>query len=124
MGLSRNHIQGMLREGTLEGLQDEEGRWWVPANTVHERLPDHPLKAEEALRKAWEPEEWGRTPAPEEFREAKRRELARLNVRLSSVLGKEAHTPEDIKALSRETPELEARDRETVRRWCAAQKRG
>ena len=59
------------------------------------------------------------TPAPEEFEAARRRELARLNLRLSSITGEEYLTPEDRTALEGDTPQLETRDRETVRDWTA-----
>ena len=38
-------------------------------------------------------------PTPEEFEEARQRELARLNFRVSSIKGQTFHTPEDEKLL-------------------------
>ena len=55
----------------------------------------------------------------EEFEAARRRELARLNLRLSSMTGEEYFTPEDRTTLEGDTPQSETRDRETVRNWIA-----
>nr|MBA2712165.1 hypothetical protein [Rubrobacteraceae bacterium] len=38
-------------------------------------------------------------PTPGEFEEARQRELARLNVRISSITGRMCHTEEDSKLL-------------------------
>ncbi len=58
-------------------------------------------------------------PTPEEFEAARRRELARLNLQLSSMTGEEYLTPEDRTTLEGDSPQSEARDRETVRNWTA-----
>ena len=63
------------------------------------------------------------TPTGEEFEAAKRREVARLNVRVAPMLG-EVPTPEDLEVLWREEPADEVRDKDLVRRWVAAKKRG
>ena len=55
------------------------------------------------------------TPTSKEFEAARRRELARLNLRLSSMTGEEYLTPEDRTILEGDTPLSETRDRETVR---------
>ncbi len=60
-----------------------------------------------------------RSPPPEEFEEARKRELARLNVRLSSWIGEQYHTPEDLKVLEDDTEQQRSTDRETVRLWIA-----
>ena len=58
-------------------------------------------------------------PTPEEFEAARKRELARLDLRLSSLTGEEYLTPEDRTTLEGDTPQSETRDRETVRNWTA-----
>ncbi len=52
-----------------------------------------------------------------EFEAARNRELARLNVRLFSITGKEFHTSEDLSLLEGDTFAQETMDRETVRLW-------
>ena len=59
-------------------------------------------------------------PTAEEFQEARCRELARLNMRLSRDTGKMFHTPEDSKLLEQDTLQQEDQDRDTVRRWTAS----
>ncbi len=61
----------------------------------------------------------GDIPTPEEFEAARRRELARLNVRLTDIKGEEYFTQEDRAALDGDTPRQQMQDRETVRRWSA-----
>ena len=56
-------------------------------------------------------------PTPEESEEARLRELARLNFRLSSMMGRTFHTPEDAKLLEGDTEDRRVADRATVRRW-------
>jgi hypothetical protein len=56
-------------------------------------------------------------PTPEEFEEARQRELARLNVRTSSIKGQAYHTPEDSKLLEGDTADRRLADMATVRRW-------
>jgi hypothetical protein len=58
-------------------------------------------------------------PTPEEFQEARHRELARLNMRLSRESGKTFHTPADSKLLEQDTLQQEDQDKDTVRRWAA-----
>lgn len=58
-------------------------------------------------------------PTAEEFEEARQRELARLNVRVSSTTGKTYHTPEDAKLLEHDTADQRSSDMDTVRRWAA-----
>jgi hypothetical protein len=58
-------------------------------------------------------------PAPEVFEQARRRELARLNMRLSSITGKTFHTPEDLELLEDDTVYKRSLDRDVVRRWSA-----
>ena len=65
----------------------------------------------------------GAPPTPEEFQEARRRELARLHVRLSSMSTKTHHTPEDLELLKGDTLEREDLDRDVVRRWTANSER-
>ncbi|MDP9477109.1 MAG: hypothetical protein M3R38_15745 [Actinomycetota bacterium] len=62
----------------------------------------------------------GRAPTREEFLAAKGRELARHNLRLSYMTGRDVLTPEDRELLSGDTPADEVRDQETVKRWSAA----
>ncbi len=61
----------------------------------------------------------GDSPMPEEFEAARRRELARLNLRLTDIKGEEYFTQEDRAALDGDTPRQQSQDRETVRRWSA-----
>jgi hypothetical protein len=56
-------------------------------------------------------------PRPEELEEARQRELARLNVRISSIKGQAYHTPEDSKLLEGDTADRRLADMATVRRW-------
>ena len=58
-------------------------------------------------------------PTPREFEEARRRELARLNLRLNSVTGHTFHTPEDSKLLKEDTADQRWSDMDIVRRWVA-----
>jgi hypothetical protein len=59
----------------------------------------------------------------EEFEEARQRELARLNIRVSSILGNVSHTPEDVKLLEQDTPQQRTEDMDTLRRWTANSER-
>jgi hypothetical protein len=56
-------------------------------------------------------------PTPEEFEEARQREQARLNLRISSIKGQTCHTPEDSKLLEGGSAERRLADMATVRRW-------
>lgn len=38
LGLAEVTLLGMLTSGELEGQQDEQARWWIPAAAVHEAL--------------------------------------------------------------------------------------
>ena len=58
-------------------------------------------------------------PTPEEFEQARRRELARLNLRISSIMGRTFHTLEDSELLKEDVPERRGYDMEVVRRWVA-----
>lgn len=60
---------------------------------------------------------------PEEFEAARRRELARLNLRLTEIKGQEYFTQEDRVALEGDTPRQKTQDRETVRGWAATKDR-
>ena len=62
-------------------------------------------------------------PTLEEFEEARQRELARLNIRVSSILGNVFHTPEDVKLLEQDTPQQRTTDMDIVRRWTANSER-
>ena len=59
-------------------------------------------------------------PTPEEFEQAKRRELARLNVRMSSITGETSHTAEDLELLEGHTEYQRTLDMDVVRRWTAS----
>lgn len=59
------------------------------------------------------------SPTPEEFEEARQRELARLNVRVSSITGQTSHTTGDLKLLKGDTPHQRLLDMDVVRRWTA-----
>jgi len=56
-------------------------------------------------------------PTPEEFEEARQRELARLNLRLSSITGQTLHTLEDSKLLEGDSADQRLADMATVRQW-------
>jgi hypothetical protein len=58
-------------------------------------------------------------PSAEEFEAAKRREVARLNVRVAPML-RRVPAPEDLEVLWLDEPADEWRDKEIVRRWVAA----
>jgi hypothetical protein len=62
-------------------------------------------------------------PTAEEFEQARQRELARLNIRVSSIVGKTYHTPEDVELLKQDTLQQQDQDRDTVRRWSANSER-
>ena len=62
-------------------------------------------------------------PTPEEFEQAKRCELARLNVRVSSITGEASHTAEDLELLEGDTASKRAVDMDAVRRWTANSER-
>jgi hypothetical protein len=59
-------------------------------------------------------------PTPEVFEQARQRELARLNVRVSSMTGKTSHTTEDLELLESDTAYQRTLDMEMVRRWTAS----
>ncbi len=59
----------------------------------------------------------GPPPTPEEFEEARQRELARLNFRLSSITGQTGHTLEDSRLLEGDTAARRLADMATVRQW-------
>lgn len=65
-----------------------------------------------------DPHSPGPPPTPEEFEEARKRELARLNLRLGLLNGERCHTPEDLKLLEGDTPRRRSADMDTVRLWC------
>ena len=62
-------------------------------------------------------------PTREEFEAARRREVARLDVRVASIRGG-VPTPEDLEVLWLDEPADEVRDKDIVRRWVAAKNRG
>lgn len=60
----------------------------------------------------------GRSPPTRgEFEEARRRELARFNLRISAIKGRTFHTPEDSELLEGDTADRRWADVDTVRRW-------
>lgn len=59
-------------------------------------------------------------PTPEEFEEARRRELARLDLRISSIMGRTTHTQEDPQLLEEYAADQRWSDMEIVRRWVAS----
>ncbi len=63
-------------------------------------------------------------PTPEEFGGARRRELARLNVRLSSTTGRTHHTPEDEGLLEGDSADRRWADMANARRWSASKSVG
>ncbi len=59
-------------------------------------------------------------PTREEFEQARRRELARLNVRVSSMTGETSHTTEDLELLEGDTEYQRTLDMDVVRRLTAS----
>jgi hypothetical protein len=62
-------------------------------------------------------------PTAEEFEQARRRELARLNVRVSSITGEASYTTEDLELLEGDTAHKRSLDMDVVRRWTANSER-
>ncbi len=62
-------------------------------------------------------------PTLAEFEAARKRELARLNVRMFSITGREFHTSEELSLLEEDTFQQEMLDRETVRLWANRSKK-
>ncbi len=62
-------------------------------------------------------------PSREEFEAAKRREVARLNVKVASTL-EQIPLQEDLEVLWLDEPADELRDKDIVRKWIAAKKAG
>ena len=62
-------------------------------------------------------------PTREEFEAAKRREVARANVKVASTLG-QIPTWEDLEVLWLDEPADELRDKDIIRRWVAAKMPG
>jgi hypothetical protein len=58
-------------------------------------------------------------PTPEEFERARRRQLARLNLRMSSITGCTFHNPEDSELLEGDAVDQRRSDMDVVRRWTA-----
>ena len=58
-------------------------------------------------------------PTLEEFEEARQRELARLNIRVSSIIGNVSHTPEAVKLVEQDTLQQCTSDMDILRRWTA-----
>jgi hypothetical protein len=61
---------------------------------------------------------------PEEFEEARRCELARLNLLISSITGRVFHTMEDSELLEGDAADQRWSDMEVVRRWTVKPTRG
>ena len=59
-------------------------------------------------------------PTPQEFEQARRRELARLNVRLLFITGVAFHTKEDLQLLEGDTAYKRSLDQDVVCRWTAS----
>jgi hypothetical protein len=59
----------------------------------------------------------GPPPTREEFEEARRRELARLDSRIGPATGQTRPTPEDPKLLEGDSADRRWADMDTVRRW-------
>jgi len=59
----------------------------------------------------------------EKFEGAKLGELARLNIRVSSITGQTHHTPEDLELLEGDTPYQRSLDMDVVLRWTANSER-
>ena len=61
------------------------------------------------------------SPSREEFEAARHREVARLNVRVASILG-QIPDPKDLEVLWLDEMADELRDKDIVRRWVAEKK--
>jgi hypothetical protein len=62
-------------------------------------------------------------PTLEEFEAAKQRELARLNIRVSSMTSETHHTSEDLELLEGDTSYQRSLDMVVVRKWTANSER-
>ena len=106
---SHKHIDQLTPENLLARLEAERAQ----VNWLMGRL--------QSLQEAVEAPRVGVQDAPseEEFEAAKRREVARLNVRVAPML-RRVPAPEDLEVLWLDEPADEWRDKEIVRRWVAA----
>ena len=106
---SHKHIDELTPENLLARLEAERAQ----VNWLVGRL--------QSLQEAAEARGVGVQDAPsaEEFEAAKRREVARLNVRVAPML-RRVPAPEDLEVLWLDEPADEWRDKEIVRRWVAA----
>ena len=109
--LSYQHIDKLTPENLLARLEAEREQvnWLMGRLQSLQQTTGRGVSVQDTLTK-------------EEFEAAKRREVARLNVRVASMLGG-LPTPEDLEVLWLEEPADEVRDKNIVRRWVAAKKR-
>ena len=83
----------MVEKGMLRGARGKKGRWKIPTSALREILARRPERTEESVR---ESREEGRAPTAAGFAWAKRRKLARLNLRLAWLTGDDGFlVPED-----------------------------
>ncbi len=110
--LSYKHIDELTPENLLARLEAEREQvnWLMGRLQSLQQTTGRGVSVQDTLTK-------------EEFEAAKRREVARLNVRVASMLGG-LPTPEDLEVLWLEEPADEVRDKNIVRRWVAAKKAG
>lgn len=109
--LSYKHIDKLTPENLLARLEAEREQvnWLVGRLQSMQRTEGRGVEVQDA-------------PTREEFEAAKRRELARLNVKVAQTLGL-LPAPEDLEVLWLDEPADDLRDKDIVRRWVAAQKR-
>ena len=109
--LSYKHIDDLIPENLLARLEAEREQvnWLMGCLQSLQQTKGRGVGVQDA-------------PAKEEFEAAKRREVARLNVRVAPMLGG-LPAPEDLEVLWLDEPADELRDKDIVRRWVAAKKR-
>ena len=109
--LSYKHVDKLTPENLLARLEAEREQvnWLVGRLQSLQRNEGRSVGVRDA-------------PSREEFEAAKRRELARTNVRVAATLGL-IPAPEDLEILWLDEPADDLRDKDIVRRWVAAQSR-
>jgi hypothetical protein len=109
--LSYKHIDKLTPENLLARLEAEREQvnWLMGRLQSLQQIKGHGAGVRD-------------TPTIEEFEAAKRREVARLNVRIAPML-EGLPAPEDLEVLWLDEPADEVRDKDIVRRWVAAKNR-
>jgi hypothetical protein len=105
---SHKHIDELTPEDLLARLEAERAQvnWLMGRLQSLQKAEAHGAGVQDA-------------PSAEEFEAAKRREVARLNLRVAPML-RRVPAPEDLEILWLDEPADERRDKDIVRRWVAA----